>query len=489
MKIVMLEKDSLGADVDLGKLKKFGDVTEYGTSNEEDTPERIKDADIIIVNKVKLNEQTLKDALNVKLICITATGTDNVDKNYATSRGIVVTNVSGYSTDSVAQHTFALLMYLLESLSYYDDYVKTGRYTESGMFSHFGKPFGELSGMTWGIVGLGAIGKKVADIAKAFGCRVIYYSTSERNINKHYEQVDIDTLLSKSDIISIHAPLTEQTKHLMDAEAFRKMKTTAILINVGRGAIVDEQALAAALDNGEIAGAGLDVLSKEPLEQTNPLAKIKDSTKLVITPHMAWASKEARERLIDGVAENMEAYLSGKPINVVNKEVMLKNVILIGMPGVGKSTLGVLLAQKLGYEFIDSDLLIETQEKRLIKDIIAEEGLEGFLEIEADVNAGVKIDNVVLATGGSVIYKERAMKHLKEIGTVVYLKVSYEELSKRLGDLKERGVALKEGQTLKDLCDERCPLYEKYADIIVDEGRMGLDETLDKVLYKIRKTS
>lgn len=489
MKIVMLEKDSLGADVDLGKLKKFGDFTEYATSNEENTPERVKDADIIIVNKVKLNEQTLKDAAHVKLICITATGTDNVDKDYATSRGIVVTNVSGYSTDSVAQHTFALLMYILEKLNYYDEYVKTGKYTESGMFSHFGKPFAELSGMTWGIVGLGAIGKKVADIAKTFGCRVIYYSTSGRNQNKHYEQVDFDTLLSESDIVSIHAPLTEQTRHLMDAEAFRKMKTTAILINVGRGAIVDDQALADALNNGEIAGAGLDVLTKEPLEKTNPLANVKDSTKLIITPHMAWASKEARARLVDSVAENMEAYFAGKPINVVNKELLLKNVILIGMPGVGKSTIGVLLAKKLGYEFIDSDLLIQSREKRLLKDIIAEEGLDGFLEIEADVNASVEIENVVLATGGSVVYKERAMKHLKKIGTVVYLKVSYEELEKRLGNLKERGVALKEGQTLKDLCDERCPLYEKYADIIVDEEKLGLDETLDKVLYKIRKTS
>ena len=318
---------------------------------------------------------------------------------------------------------------------------------------------------------------------------MIYYSTSGRNNNKHYEQVDFDTLLSESDIVSIHAPLTEQTRHLMDAEAFRKMKNTAILINVGRGPIIEERALADALDNGEIAGAGLDVLSKEPLEKNNPLANIKDSTKLIITPHMAWASKEARARLVDGVAENMEAYIAGKPVNVVNKEVLSKNVILIGMPGVGKSTIGVLLAKKLGYEFVDSDLLIQSREKRLLKDIIAEEGLDGFLEIEADVNASVEIENVVLATGGSAVYKERAMKHLKEIGTVVYLKVSYEELAKRLGDLKERGVALKEGPTLNDICYVRCPIYEKYADIIVDEEKLGLDETLDKVLYKIRKTS
>lgn len=489
MKIVMLERDSLGTDVNMEKLKKFGDFTEYASSNEGNTPERIKDADIIIVNKVKLNEQTLKEAKQVKLICVTATGTDNVDRDYATSRGIVVTNVRGYSTDSVAQHTFALLFYILEKLNYYDEYVKTGRYGESAMFFHFERSFTELSGKTWGIIGLGAIGRKVADIAEGFGCKVIYYSTSGKNNHKHYEQVDFDTLLSESDVVSIHAPLTENTEHLMDAEAFRKMKKTAILINVGRGRIVDDQALADALNNNEIAGAGLDVMSKEPLETTNPLYDIKDSTKLIITPHMAWASKEARERLVEGVAKNMEAYLSGRPANVVNRELLLKNVILIGMPGVGKSTIGVILAKKLGYEFVDSDLLIQSREKRLLKEIIEDEGLDGFLEIEADVNASVDIENVVLATGGSVVYKERAMKHLKEIGTVVYLKVSYEELQKRLGNLKDRGVALKEGQTLKDLCDERCPLYEKYADIIVDEETLGLDETLDKVLYKIRKTS
>lgn len=487
MKIVMLEKDSLGEDVDLGKLKTFGDFTEYAASDEMNTPERIKDADIIIVNKVKLNEAVLKEAKQVKLICITATGTDNVDKDYATGRGIVVTNVSGYSTDAVAQHTFALLLYILEKLNYYDTYVKTGKYTDSGMFSHFGRPFTEIAQMTWGVIGLGAIGKKVADIAKAFGCDVIYYSASGRNNNKHYQQVDFDTLLAKSDVISIHAPLTEKTQHLINEEAFRKMKDTAILINVGRGAIVDDKALADALKRGEIAGAGLDVVTKEPLEKTNPLYEIKDSTKLVITPHMAWASKEARRRLIDGTAENIKAFLDRKPVNVVNRELLSKNIILIGMPGVGKSTVGVLLAKKLGYQFIDSDLLIQSREKRLLKEIIAEEGLDGFLEIEADVNAAVEIENVVLATGGSVVYKERAMKHLKEIGTVVYLKVSYEELEKRLGNLKERGVALKEGQTLKDLCDERCPLYERYADITVDEETLGLDETLDKVLYKIRK--
>ena len=222
MKIVMLEKNSLGTDMDLKQFKKFGEFIEYGSSDELNTPSRIKDADIVIVNKVKLNETTLKEAKNLKLICITATGTDNVDKDYATSRGIAVTNVSGYSTNSVAQHTFALLFYILEKLDYYNDYVKTGEYTRSGMFSILEKLQG-TSGNDWGIIGLGAIGRKVAEIASAFGCRVIYYSASG-NSNTAYEQVDFEYLLSESDILSIHAPLTEKTKDLIDETALKKMK-------------------------------------------------------------------------------------------------------------------------------------------------------------------------------------------------------------------------------------------------------------------------
>lgn len=200
-------------------------------------------------------------------------------------------------------------------------------------------------------------------------------------------------------------------------------------------------------------------------------------------------SRETRQRLVDQVVENIRAYQNNCPVNVVNRDILIKNVILIGMPGVGKSTVGVILAKKLGFEFVDSDILIQAKTKRMLKDIIAQEGLEGFLDIEGQVNATVDIKNVVLATGGSVIYRDYAMEHLKEIGTVVYLKVGYEQLEARLGNLKERGVALKEGQTLRDLYEERCPLYEKYADIIVDEEKSGLDETLNKVLYNLGKTS
>ncbi len=489
MKIVMLERNTLGRDVNLSAFEELGEFIVYPDSDEKNTPERIKDADIVLVNKVKLNECTLKDAKNLKLICLTATGTDNVDKEYATKRGIMVTNVSGYSTEAVAQHTFALLFYLLEKLRYYDNYVKSGRYCKSKMFSFFGNRFSELYGKTWGIVGLGAIGSRVADIARAFGCKVIYYSASGKNNNPTYQRVDFDTLLRSSDIISIHAPLTQQTKNLFEYSAFRRMKRTAILINVARGPIVNDKDLADALKKKEIAAAGLDVLSKEPMEETNPLRQIRNSQRLIITPHMAWGARETRQRLVDQVVENIRAYQNNCPVNVVNRDILIKNVILIGMPGVGKSTVGVILAKKLGFEFVDSDILIQAKTKRMLKDIIAQEGLEGFLDIEGQVNATVDIKNVVLATGGSVIYRDYAMEHLKEIGTVVYLKVGYEQLEARLGNLKERGVALKEGQTLRDLYEERCPLYEKYADIIVDEEKSGLDETLNKVLYNLGKTS
>lgn len=489
MKIVMLERNTLGRDVNLSAFEELGEFIVYPDSDEKNTSERIKDADIVLVNKVKLNECTLKDAKNLKLICLTATGTDNVDKEYATKRGIMVTNVSGYSTEAVAQHTFALLFYLLEKLRYYDNYVKSGRYCKSKMFSFFGNRFSELYGKTWGIVGLGAIGSRVADIARAFGCKVIYYSASGKNNNPTYQRVDFDTLLRSSDIISIHAPLTQQTKNLFQYSAFRRMKRTAILINVARGPIVNDKDLADALKKKEIAAAGLDVLSKEPMEETNPLRQIRNSQRLIITPHMAWGARETRQRLVDQVVENIRAYQNNCPVNVVNRDILIKNVILIGMPGVGKSTVGVILAKKLGFEFVDSDILIQAKTKRMLKDIIAQEGLEGFLDIEGQVNATVDIKNVVLATGGSVIYRDYAMEHLKEIGTVVYLKVGYEQLEARLGNLKERGVALKEGQTLRDLYEERCPLYEKYADIIVDEEKSGLDETLNKVLYNLGKTS
>lgn len=309
MKIVFLDTKTIGEDIDLSAYDALGEVVKYGFSTLEEIPERVKDADVLIVNKIAINEQTIGNAKNLKLVCVTATGTNNLDKEYLKKRGIAWRNVAGYSTESVTQHTFALLFYLLEKIRYYDDYVKDEKYINDTVFTHFAEHFNEVNGKTWGIIGLGTIGRRVADIAKAFGARVIYYSASGSPAQEGYEQVDFETLLTTSDIVSVHAPLNEYTKDLMDREAFAKMKKTAIFLNLGRGPIVVEQDLYEALETGEIAAAGLDVLCEEPMSETNPLAKIKDSKKLIITPHIAWASVEARNRLMQIIVEQIREFL------------------------------------------------------------------------------------------------------------------------------------------------------------------------------------
>ena len=309
MKLVFLDTKTIGEDIDLSAYDALGEVVKYGFSTLEEIPERVKDADVLIVNKIAINEQTIGNAKNLKLVCVTATGTNNLDKEYLKKRGIAWRNVAGYSTESVTQHTFALLFYLLEKIRYYDDYVKDEKYINDTVFTHFAEHFNEVNGKTWGIIGLGTNGRRVADIAKAFGARVIYYSASGSPAQEGYEQVDFETLLTTSDIVSVHAPLNEYTKDLMDREAFAKMKKTAIFLNLGRGPIVVEQDLYEALETGEIAAAGLDVLCEEPMSETNPLAKIKDSKKLIITPHIAWASVEARNRLMQIIVEQIREFL------------------------------------------------------------------------------------------------------------------------------------------------------------------------------------
>ena len=309
MKLVFLDTKTIGEDIDLSAYDALGEVVKYGFSTLEEIPERVKDADVLIVNKIAINEQTIGTAKNLKLVCVTATGTNNLDKEYLKKRGIAWRNVAGYSTESVTQHTFALLFYLLEKIRYYDDYVKNEKYINDTVFTHFAEHFNEVNGKTWGIIGLGTIGRRVADIAKAFGAHVIYYSASGSPAQDGYEQVDFETLLATSDIVSVHAPLNEYTKDLMDREAFAKMKKTAIFLNLGRGPIVVEQDLYEALETGEIAAAGLDVLCEEPMSETNPLAKIKDSKKLIITPHIAWASVEARNRLMQIIVEQIRDFL------------------------------------------------------------------------------------------------------------------------------------------------------------------------------------
>lgn len=317
MKIVFLEADTLGDDVDLSMFEQFGEVVKYAKSDPAENANRIADADVVIINKVQMNESTLAQAKHLKLICITATGTNMIDFEYTNQRGIDVRNVKDYSTTSVVQHTFALLFYVYEKLSYYDQFVKSGEYARNDIFSVFTKKFHEIVGKTWGIIGLGAIGRGVADIAKAFGANVVYYSTSGKNANPSYQQVDLDTLLRESDIISIHAPLGDQTLDLIGEEELNKMKKSAVLLNLGRGPIVNEAALADALLQHKIQAAGLDVLTVEPMLPENPLLKIQDSTKLIITPHIAWATVEARRRCVVEVYKNIEAYVMGEERNRV----------------------------------------------------------------------------------------------------------------------------------------------------------------------------
>lgn len=310
MKIVFLDAKTIGEDIDLSGFDEFGEVIKYGFSTAEEARERSKDADVLVLNKVQVNEQTIGAAKHLKLVCVTATGTNNLDKEYLAKQGIEWRNVAGYSTESVAQHTFAMLFYLLEKLPYYDNYVKSEKYVNDVSFTHFAKAFHELSGKTYGIIGLGNIGRRVADIAKAFGCHVIYYSTSGRNSQPGYERVSFDELLERSDIVSIHAPLDENTLGLMNQKAFAKMKSSAILLNVGRGPIINEADLAEALNNRTIAAAGLDVLSVEPMQPENPLRGIKDSERLLITPHIAWAGVEARMRLMDIILNQMKEFFA-----------------------------------------------------------------------------------------------------------------------------------------------------------------------------------
>ena len=319
MKIVILERNSVGTDVSVDGLKEFGDVTIYdNTVTLEEVRQRVKDADIVIANKSPLREETLKDAPNVKLICEFATGYDNCDLEYCSSRGIRVANVRDYCTAMVAQHTFTLALALSQKLIHYDNYVKSGQYSTQSRFSNFDLPFCELEGKTWGIVGMGNIGRRVAKIAQVMGCHVIFHSVTGGSSCRGYPKVDKETLLTESDFLSLHCPLSELSRNFIDREALKKMKRTAVLVNVARGGVVDNAALYEALEAGEIAAAGLDVVEKEPLEPENPLSRLKDSSRLIITPHLAWASVEARKRCVEQACLNIAAFLRGETRNVVN---------------------------------------------------------------------------------------------------------------------------------------------------------------------------
>ncbi|ACD23432.1 D-2-hydroxyacid dehydrogenase [Clostridium botulinum] len=314
--IVVLDGRTLG-NVDFSKLNEFGNVTYYDLTSSNEVEERIKNANIVLTNKVVLNENNLKNAKNIELICEMATGFNNIDVKYAKENNIAVTNVAGYSTNTVAQHTFAMALNLYDKIAYFDNYVKSKEYSRSNVFTNVDEVYRDINEKVWGIVGLGAIGKKVAKIADAFGCKVIYYSTSGKNSNSEYDRVSFEELLEKADVISIHAPLNENTKNLMNYEAFKKMKKDSILINMGRGPIVVDEDLAKAIDENLIGGAGLDVFEIEPIPENNPLLSIKNKEKLVLSPHIAWASEEARNRLFNDLLENIRVYNKGEMKNRV----------------------------------------------------------------------------------------------------------------------------------------------------------------------------
>ncbi|WP_294952857.1 D-2-hydroxyacid dehydrogenase [Sulfurovum sp.] len=307
--IVILDTETLGRDLDLSVLEQFGEVTAYTTTTADETLSRIQNADIVISNKVVLTEETMRQCPSLELICIAATGTNNVDLDGAKKLNIAVKNVAGYSTQSVVQHTFAMLFYLLEHMDYYHHVVQSGLWSMSGLFTDVSRPFHELSGKKWGIIGMGSIGQEVARVATAFGAHVGYYSTSGQNTEHPYLNQPLDVLLSTSDIISIHAPLNDKTYALVNETNLPLLRDKAILLNLGRGGIINETDLAYELDRREIY-AGLDVLEKEPFDPDNRLNGVVHKERLLITPHIAWSSIEARRKLLAGIVSNIETYLN-----------------------------------------------------------------------------------------------------------------------------------------------------------------------------------
>ena len=306
--ITFLDLDTIGKVDNLKLLSKLGNFDFYDETNPELVVERCQGKEVVIVNKVEMTEEIMKQLPDLRLICVAATGINNVDLNYAKSNGIEVKNVAGYSTDSVAQLTFTMLLYLINKPYYYDTYVKSGAYSRSKSFTHHNEPFWELKGKRLGIIGLGTIGRQVARIAESFGMEVVFYSTTGRNNHISYKRFELDDLLKSSDVVSIHAPLNNQTHNLITYDKMKLMRPCAIILNLGRGGIIKEKDLARALNDNLIGAAGIDVMEQEPINADNPMLKLFDKEKILITPHMAWASKESRELLLEKIARNIEIY-------------------------------------------------------------------------------------------------------------------------------------------------------------------------------------
>lgn len=317
MIIVILDAATLGLDLDLTPFNEFGDVTIYQCTNKNQLEKHAAKADILILNKVALGEEQFKLLPNLKLICLTATGFDNIDVAKAKQYGVVVTNVKDYSTNSVAQHTFSMLLYQLQHMKYYDNYIKEKSYKGLPVFTYIEKDWNEISGKNWGIIGLGTIGKSVAKIATSFGANVFYYSTTGIKRTEEYKELGLKEMLTTCDFISIHAPLNNKTEDLISYEEFKLAKKNLIILNLGRGGIINETALAEALDENMIRGACVDVLTSEPVNHENPLINIKNKDKLLITPHIAWGSIESRNKVISEICKNIEAFNTGELRNRV----------------------------------------------------------------------------------------------------------------------------------------------------------------------------
>lgn len=304
MKIVYLDAATMG-DTSLEPIERLGELLRWPNSTPEEALVRVGDCDVIIVNKVRVTEALLEAAPKVRLVCEAATGVNNIDMEACAKRGIPVKNVAGYSTDSVVQATFAHILTLMGNVPYFDNAVKSGSYSKGRLFTDVSKPFIEITGKTLGIIGMGHIGSKVAEIGEAFGMKVVYYSTSGTNHCQDYPSVSLETLMSGSDVISVHAPLNERTAGLVGEKELRMMKPTAFIVNAGRGGIIVENDLAKVIDEGIIGGAALDVYSVEPLPSDNPLLHTRHPEKLSLSPHTAWASVEARGRLVAAIAKNI----------------------------------------------------------------------------------------------------------------------------------------------------------------------------------------
>lgn len=317
IKAVILDSDTItGGDVSLEPITSLTDTRIFGFTRDEEAAEKIGDAEIVLTNKVRITKEVMDLCPQIKYIGVFATGYNNIDIAAAKDKDIVVSNVPGYSTDSVAQHTFALILNYYSSVAVYDKTVKNGDWCYSKLFSYFNIPLFELAGKTIGIIGYGSIGRAVARIAAAFNMNILVYTRSYPKDDSGIKVVGLEELLTRSDVVTLHCPLTDKTAKLINKSTLSLMKSTAILINTSRGGVIDENDLADALNSGKIAAAGLDVLTKEPMDFACPLRTAKNCT---FTPHIAWAPLETRQRLIEMVKDNISAFLGGAPINNVAK--------------------------------------------------------------------------------------------------------------------------------------------------------------------------